>query len=181
MTGRLTSEDWILFGLKELAKGGPTSLRADTLAKKMGVSRGSFYWHFQDIADFKAGVLAAWRQQTTESVIASLEHRVSASERLAELVSRAMAIDLDLERAIRSWSVSDQTVAQAVAEVDKRRITYVEKLLSEIGIAKPDVRVRARTVYWASLGRVMITDPKLRTLTRREVEQLVGLLVSQSK
>ena len=49
MTDQLSADDWISQGLKALAKSGFTALKADPLAKAMGVSRGSFYWHFADL------------------------------------------------------------------------------------------------------------------------------------
>ena len=52
MTEQLSAGDWISQGLKALAESGFTALKADPLAKAMGVSRGSFYWHFADLAAF---------------------------------------------------------------------------------------------------------------------------------
>ena len=57
MADQLSARDWLDQGLKALAKSGFTSLKAEPLAKAMGVSRGSFYWHFADIAAFHAAVL----------------------------------------------------------------------------------------------------------------------------
>ena len=57
MADQLSARDWLDQGLKALATNGFTSLKAEPLAKAMGVSRGSFYWHFADIAAFHAAVL----------------------------------------------------------------------------------------------------------------------------
>ena len=62
MTEQLSADDWINAGLKALAKGGFTALKADPLARTMGVSRGSFYWHFADLGAFHAAILKRWRE-----------------------------------------------------------------------------------------------------------------------
>ncbi len=177
MAKRLTADDWTNFGLRELAKSGPACLRADVLAKRLGVSRGSFYWHFKNIDDYETIVLAAWRERTTERVISELESKQTPLERLRDLVGRAMTINIDLERAIRSWAANDPKVAKVVAAVDQRRLDYVETLLDELGVDHSDAPVRARTVYWASLGRVMMTSQRLRKVSSQDIDQMVKLII----
>ncbi|MBV9985736.1 helix-turn-helix domain-containing protein, partial [Bradyrhizobium sp.] len=62
MTIQLSARDWLDLGLKVLARHGFAALKADRLAKTMGVSRGSFYWHFADIAAFHGAILKHWRE-----------------------------------------------------------------------------------------------------------------------
>src|SRR3954453_11279527 len=73
MGDQLSSKDWLDQGLKKLAKSGFTALKAEPLAKAMGVSRGSFYWHFADIAAFHAAILKQWREIAAEQIIAGVE------------------------------------------------------------------------------------------------------------
>src|SRR5580704_10880646 len=61
MSEQLSARDWLDLGLKVLARSGFAALKAEKLAKMMGVSRGSFYWHFADIAAFHAAILKHWR------------------------------------------------------------------------------------------------------------------------
>src|SRR5258705_12473493 len=73
MGDQLSARDWLDQGLKTLAKSGFTALKAEPLAKAMGVSRGSFYWHFTDISAFHAAVLKHWREIAAEAIIAGVE------------------------------------------------------------------------------------------------------------
>src|SRR5882757_1221785 len=73
MTDQLSSRDWLDHGLKALAAGGHAALKAEPLAKAMGVSRGSFYWHFADIGAFHAAILRHWREVAAEQIIANVE------------------------------------------------------------------------------------------------------------
>ncbi|MBL4749796.1 MAG: TetR/AcrR family transcriptional regulator [Amylibacter sp.] len=178
MKTRLKKTDWVVFALKELAKYGHANLTAQNLAQKMGVSRGSFYWHFKDVREFENCVTREWQDISTEQIIQRLRGDNCAQTRLKNLLSQAMSADISLERAMRAWASTDARIAMAVADVDLRRITYVEDLLKELGIAKPERRVRALALYWASLGRIMIANPKFGELTADEVEQLKSLFVS---
>ncbi|MGM3293775.1 TetR/AcrR family transcriptional regulator, partial [Escherichia coli] len=87
-------------GLKALAKHGFTALKADPLAKAMGVSRGSFYWHFSDLGAFHAAVLMRWREIAAEQIIADVESGGGAP--LRALLRRSLGARLDLERAVRN-------------------------------------------------------------------------------
>jgi AcrR family transcriptional regulator len=72
MGERLTAQDWIDFALTTLAHEGAEALKADVLARKLGVSRGSFYWHFSDLGTFHARVIEHWKQQATDAIIVDL-------------------------------------------------------------------------------------------------------------
>ena len=77
---RLTRERWVEEGLLALQADGPAALAADRMAKRLGVSRGSFYWHFANAVDFEAAVLAGWEDRWTNRIIAAVE---SVAERRA--------------------------------------------------------------------------------------------------
>src|SRR5436305_6366130 len=129
MTEQLSAEDWIKQGLKTLATDGFTALKADPLAKAMGVSRGSFYWHFADLGAFHAAVLKRWREIAAEQIIADVE--AASDEPLEALLRWSFGARLDLERAVRNWSAFDAAAQGAVRAIDRRRIDYIETLLEK--------------------------------------------------
>src|SRR5256714_13364855 len=107
MTDQLSAQDWLDLGLKTLARSGFRALKAEPLAKAMGVSRGSFYWHFADIGAFHAAVLARWREVATEQIIAGVEaarDRNGDEDPLAVLLRLTFGSKLMLEKAVRSWA-----------------------------------------------------------------------------
>src|SRR5262245_64236468 len=75
MTDRLTKPDWIRHGFSVLAAEGAGALKVGPMADGLKVSRGSFYWHFRDIADFRAQLLQAWQEEATDRGIGDLEVR----------------------------------------------------------------------------------------------------------
>src|ERR1051325_5648213 len=115
MDDRLTRADWIAHGLKTLANAGAGALKVGPMAEALKVSRGSFYWHFRDIADFRAQLLKAWQEQATDRVIRDLEAEKARQDRLKQFMRRAFATRRSLDRAIRSWAAEDREVAAIVA------------------------------------------------------------------
>ena len=73
MTDQLSAKDWLDQGLKALAARGFTALKAEPLAKAMGVSRGSFYWHFADLDAYHQAVIERWQVRATEWIMADIE------------------------------------------------------------------------------------------------------------
>src|SRR6267142_3644472 len=101
MTDQLSAKDWLDQGLKTLAHSGFAALKAEPLAKAMGVSRGSFYWHFADIGAFHAAILKHWRDVAAEQIIANLEAASRNDNPLPVLLRQAFAGKLALEKAVR--------------------------------------------------------------------------------
>ena len=155
MTERLTAQDWIDFALKTLAHEGSGALKADVLARKLGVSRGSFYWHFAELGAFHARLIAHWKQVTTEAIIADLERIPARAQRLDVLLRRAFAHDAQFEVRMRAWADENAAAAAALADVDRRRTAYIERMLVDAGIAPSLAATRAQLLYWAYLGAAL--------------------------
>jgi len=157
MTEQLTADDWIRAGLKALAKSGFTALKADPLAKTMGVSRGSFYWHFADLGAFHAAILKRWREIAAEQIIADVE--AGSDEPLKSLLRRSFGARLDLERAVRNWAAFDAAAQGAIRAIDRRRIDYIEALLKKRGLEPAMAQARAQILYWTFLGFALSGTP----------------------
>jgi len=155
MIKRLTAQDWIDFALKTLAHEGFDALKADVLARKLGVSRGSFYWHFADLGSFHARVIEHWKQMATEAIIADIERYESREERVDALLRHAFGHGAALEIRMRSWADNNAEAARAVGDIDRRRREYIEQLLVGAGIAPPLAATRAQLLYWTYLGAAL--------------------------
>lgn len=179
MIKKLSKQNWLDFALKELTRNGHAKLTANRLASELGVSRGSFYWHFNDVREFDKALLKRWSELTTDDVIAQMQLIESPKLRLLTLVQRAMNAEMKLERAVRSWATSEKMVAKAVHTVDAQRVAYIESNLQAMGVAKQEIKVRAQMLYWSSVGRMMLSEPGGKvTLADSELERFVDLLVS---
>jgi AcrR family transcriptional regulator len=152
MADQLSAQDWLDQGLRTLAESGFTALKAEPLAKAMGVSRGSFYWHFADIGVYHAAILTHWREVAAEQVIADLDAVSKDRDALALLLRRAFSSAPALEKAVRTWATVDPVARAAVQAIDQRRLGYIETLLRQAGLSADVARARAQILYWAFVG-----------------------------
>ena len=180
MTERLTPQDWIDFALKTLAREGFNALKADVLARKLGVSRGSFYWHFAELRAFHAQVIAHWRQTATEAIIADLERYPGGEQRLDVLLRRAFAHDAPLEVRMRAWADENADAARALGDIDRRRSAYIERMLLDAGIAPPLAATRAQLLYWGYLGAALSRSKLTGERLDRAVAELERLALDGS-
>ena len=180
MTDRLTKDDWLKRGLKTLATDGAHALKVGPMAAKLKVSRGSFYWHFKDVADFQSQILRVWQERSTDQVIRELETDQAQPDRLKQLMKRAFAGRRDLERAIRSWAAEDAAVARVVAAVDARRVAYIAKMLVSAGVESRKASPRATFLYWAYLGQPLVTEPRHTAITTSMLDDIADLFESGS-
>ncbi|GLR89440.1 TetR/AcrR family transcriptional regulator [Bradyrhizobium iriomotense] len=181
MADQLSAQDWIDLGLKTLAKGGFTALKAEPLAKAMGVSRGSFYWHFADIGAFHAAILARWREVATEQIIAAVEATKDTNEGadpLAILLKLTFGSKLVLEKAVRSWAANDARARAAVVAVDRRRLDYIESLLKQAGLADDIARARAQILFWAFFGFALSDQTLPAEKQQAALDELLRMVVA---
>jgi AcrR family transcriptional regulator len=165
---RLRPAEWVNAGLKALAKSGFSALKADTLANRLGISRGSFYWHFADVPAFHAAILRRWRETALENIVEEIE--AAADDRLDLLVHRAFAGDTGVERAVRAWATADARVRVAVEAVDAERIRYLRKLLVDAGVPAGVAGTRARIINWCYLGFALSSN----TLDRDTLKEVIA-------
>ena len=133
--GRLGRSEWLAEGLKFLKERGIDGVRVVPLARSLGVTSGSFYWHFRDRRDLHSSLLSYWETWSTEQVV---EHVSSAEgdprDRLRRLMEFVVEGDLGrYDTAMRAWALQDETVARAVARSDQRRVGFVTSLFRESG------------------------------------------------
>jgi len=155
----LTPADWIRAATVRLAAGGVDAVRVESLAKELGVSKGSFYWHFEDRDALLQAVLEGWHAQGTRAVITAVEAAASTPrERLLALMREAYAVTgyEGFEIAVRAWAATDSRAREAVIAVDRARIHYVAELLEAAGVERAAARHRAGVLYRALLGEYVM-------------------------
>ena len=175
MSDQLSAKDWVDAGLKALASRGFTALKAEPLAKALRVSRGSFYWHFADVAAFHAAILARWHEVAAEQIIANVEAASNNEDPLALLLRRVFGERLTLERAVRTWANVDPAARAAVQAIDRRRLNYVEGLLAQAGLPAEAARARAQILYWAFLGFALSDQPLSKARQQAVLDELIRI------
>ena len=141
----------------------------------MGVSRGSFYWHFADIGAFHTAILKHWREVAAERIIANLEAAADHENPLWLLLRQAFGGKLALEKAVRSWATLDPLARGAVQAIDRRRLGYIESLLRASGLSPGVARARAQILYWAFVGFALSEQPLPRAKQQAVLDELLRI------
>lgn len=185
MTGKrtLTKDDWLRTAMEFLRTRGIGGVRVLPLARELGVSRGSFYWHFEDRDDLLRCMLDWWDREMTDSVIQfANESRGSATKRLTTVAADVVRSRRNrYEAAIRTWAEGDKRAAKTLRRVVHKRLDYITSLFREAGFSPVDARTRGDllAVYIMSEDWILAdetVETRLRLLRRQ-----IRLLTSQEK
>lgn len=182
----LTPEDWIKAAFRLLTSAGPKAIRVDYLCRELGVTKGSFYWHFADLAALRAAMVEHWRRVATRDVIASM----TAPEvpprdlfiRLFETVLSVPARDYGgpmTEAAIRHWAAGDEAVQAVVRDADAERLAFLTLQMRGAGLAGPEARSRAALLYAALIGLEQLAGEP--ALPRMDIAGFVDAMLAPAK
>lgn len=164
VVARTPRSAWIEAGLRALAGGGPDAVRVEALARTLGATKGSFYWHFDNRNALLDDVLDAWERVSVDEVIERIEckgghgagNAKSKLERLGALAlcgEEVLGIDpLRVDLAIRDWARRDEQVARRLRRVDNRRMDYMRSLFSTLCADEAEVENRCLLVFSLWIG-----------------------------
>lgn len=152
---RLTREDWIAVARKALIAAGIDDVKIDLLARRMKVTRGSFYWHFKHRQALLDALLEDWKANNLREIAAVEQRSEEVATGLVELFKVWLHEDPNFpsfDIAIRVWARKSREVAKLVREIDDAWISLFRRVLERIGISMPESLVRARIMYFHQVG-----------------------------
>src|SRR4051812_9514676 len=146
---------WIDEGLRALAAGGPDAVRVEPLARALGVTKGGFYWHFEDRRALLEEMLDAWERVSVDEVIERVEGEgADPKARLRRLfaIGGSSGEVLKIDLAVRDWARRDAAVAKRLRRVDNRRMDYMRSLFGGFSEDEDDVEVRSTLAFSLWIG-----------------------------
>ncbi len=151
---RLSAEDWIAGGLALLAEEGLAGIKIDALARRLGVTKGSFYWHFEGLSAFLDAMTERYCARRDAEIEAFGDTApVEPEARLLYLMERLTdPATWNLERAVRAWAYSNPRLQAYVAEQDIWAFGQVRACFDRLGFTAIDAEIRAKTLYYAGIG-----------------------------
>jgi AcrR family transcriptional regulator len=156
---RTPRSSWIEQGLRALAAGGPDAVRIELLARALGVTRGGFYWHFDDRPALLEEILDTWERESVDEVIERVERGGGNTRaKLRRLSALAASSDqpLRIDLAVRDWARREQTVAERLRRVDNRRMDYLRSLFGAFCPDQDEVEARCMVFYSLWIGNHFI-------------------------
>lgn len=178
---RLSIDDWTERALALVMDEGVGAIKINRLCKDLGVTKGSFYWHFADLDALLAAIAERWCAETRE-VLSNLSDldQLPPLERI-----RAMALRLtddrswSVERALREWATGDEKVAAVIVESDQFVFELVQAALLELGHSADGARMRAGLLVYAGIGFAHGQN-SLPQPTADDIENLVAFLAGET-
>jgi AcrR family transcriptional regulator len=179
-SARLDAQDWINAAFDVLAFRGIDRVAVEPLAKILGVTKGSFYWHFKDRDALLEALLKDWRNRSTEQIIARIEYsEETPALRLRQLLrvpfgGHRSQRGAEIELSIRLWGRSDERAKVALQEVDSQRLRYIERLLTECGLSTKQAEIRSILAYsYMRVSSSLIPSDRMDLLRKCE-DAIVG-------
>lgn len=151
---RLSVQDWVQAGFRILAEDGLKALTIDRLCKRLGVTKGSFYWHFTDMKAYRSALVDTWAavrdaDRGDFDALSGLPPRERLWHMMTALVGPSHWM---LERAMREWARSEDAVAAAVRSSDQRVLAAVRQAFVDDGFDKEEADMRANATFAAGIG-----------------------------
>lgn len=176
----LAKEDWVDAALAALAEQGLAGVAVSPLARTLGATKGSFYWHFKDRDALIAATLEVWARRDTAETVAAVRTVDDPRERIVVLARLALTDAIagtDAHAGIVT-AAADPRIGPTLARVTVERLNFIQELLEDLGYEAPDARQRATLAYSVYLG---ISDLRRAAPqaapSAQEAEMLVGLMV----
>lgn len=152
----LSRENWIEAARGALVRAGIESVKVDRLAGELGVSRGSFYWHFKSRGELLDALVETWIEVNSRPFLRVLEQDqegpVVQLLRYCEVWLLHDSFDPAYDAAMRDWARSSEPVARAVRHADEERLTVLVRLFRQAGYEEIEALVRARSLYYHQVG-----------------------------
>ena len=177
---RLTIDDWLQAGYAMLAEEGMKSLKIDRLCARLNVTKGSFYWHFDGMPSYRAALVEGWRDLRDEDrsqieAVGELPPRDRLARMMASLVSPRHWM---LERAMREWARSDDTVADSVRAADRRVLAAVRAAFEDEGFDSDEAELRANATFAVGIGflhlSATVPDPRRAAQSERFLDLMLA-------
>jgi AcrR family transcriptional regulator len=176
-------DGWLEAAYDALKESGVDAVRVMPLAKRLNLSRTSFYWFFEDREQLLAALLARWRDKNTGGM-------VSQSESYAESISEAILnvfecwlnaelFDSQFEFAVRSWALQSEEVVAQVALADEARISALTGMFRRFGYDNEGADTRARTIYLTQIGYISMRTHEDIVERFRRIPQYVSVFTGK--
>lgn len=179
---KLSREQWLEAALKVVSREGGAKLRIDTLVRQVGVTKGSFYWHFKDREDFVRCLIDYWHEHYTLSVSEHLDQiEGTPHEKLSILMEMVFVERLTRhDLAIRSWAVADPGLQTMVKRTDEHRLKYLKKLFMGVGFDRGGADLRSRVFLGEAAWEAARFETMSRAQRKKKAKDFFDLLVAGS-
>jgi AcrR family transcriptional regulator len=179
----LQPDNWIQAAFLRLTAQGVEAVRIEILARDLGATKGSFYWHFKDREDLLSRMLLQWEGEETQWLEEAREVKSGAAARWARFVERSSNADrARLEVSFRAWARRDDVIASHVAAIEANRRAHIVSVLRDVGFTPSTAEKWSEIAMLVHLGWMdrATRDPEFQLSGRGLGEFLSDLILAAS-
>lgn len=180
---RGSREGWLEAAYDALLESGVDSVKILPLAKRLNLSRTSFYWFFKDREELLSALIERWREKNTGSLVRQ-------SEAYAETLAEAMLnvfdcwlntalFDSRFEFAVRSWALQSPEIQAEVHEADQARMEAITRMFMRFGCDEGSADARARTTYLVQIGYISMQSQEDIALRMKRIPDYIAIYTGQ--
>lgn len=180
---RGSQEGWLEAAYESFLESGVDSVKILPLAKKLNLSRTSFYWFFRDREELLGALLSRWRDKNTGSI-------VKQSEAYAETLAEAMLnvfdcwldqalFDSKFEFAVRSWALQSEEIQKEVHKADQTRMDAIAAMFRRFGLSEDSADVRARTTYLVQIGYISMQSKESIAIRMKRIPEYIAIYTGE--
>jgi len=153
----LSREAWGEAALEALAVGGLEAVAVEPLARRLGVTKGSFYWHFPSREALLREALALWEKHETVDARAGVEELTDPYERIVRLFKQGNA-SYKAGRLYLALAASsdDPVVGEVVRRVSSNRLAYLHRCYLDLGMSASEARLWSTFAYATFIGNQQV-------------------------
>jgi len=181
---RGSQEGWLETAYGSLLESGVDSVKILPLAKKLNLSRTSFYWFFKDREELLSALVSRWRDKNTGGI-------VKQSEAYAETLAEAMLnvfdcwldqrlFDSKFEFAVRSWALQSAEVQAEVLKADQTRVLAIADMFKRFGLTENSADVRARTTYLVQIGYISMQSEESIAVRMKRIPEYIAIYTGET-
>ncbi len=154
---RVSKNTWLDAARDTLIANGIDRVKIDLLARKLKVTRGSFYWHFKNRADLLSALIEDWKETNTKPMLEAIELSGRRGNKedfkyFSDLLTEEKHYFPKFDSAMRDWARHDKKVANLVKEMDNMRIAALTEMFLQYGFEPNAAHIRARITYYHQVG-----------------------------
>lgn len=180
---RGSHEGWLEAAYTLLLESGVDSVKILPLAKRLNLSRTSFYWFFKDRDELLSALIARWRDKNTGNIVKQSEaYADSLAEAMLNVfdcwIDKAL-FDSPFEFAIRSWAIQSPDILREVQRADQIRLEAIGNMFMRFGYAEPAADVRARTTYLVQIGYISMQSAEEMVTRMKRIPEYIAIYTGQ--
>ncbi|MEM6623681.1 MAG: TetR/AcrR family transcriptional regulator [Pseudomonadota bacterium] len=152
---QLQADDWVSAALATLVEDGIEAVQITVLAKRLGVTRGSFYWHFTNREALLSALLDEWRARNSGVMLDAMAEAPTIEAGVLELFAVWVdhtRFDPALDQAVRDWARRDAALHQVVSAEDDARVAAIAAFFRRMAMDRTEAFIRARVIYFTQLS-----------------------------